>query len=272
MTDKKYKLLENDTIEFEGHKLFRIQALRDIKESEYLGIKAGDIGGYIEKEDNLSHYHSCWVHENAKVFGEARIYDNAQIMDNAIIKDTAEIFDEVRVFDKAIIFGNARLFHEVEVYNSAMISGEVYISEYATINKRAQVYGNAKVSGNALITDHAIVKGNCYIMDNAVIKENAIVQNDATIFGSACIAGMLVVEHTNDVIVIGPISSREKYITFIKQKDDIYIKTDITFGTIEQFLYRVNGYEHCLTNERIINAIEFVKKQFEIIDKYNKEE
>lgn len=271
MDEKKYKLLENDSIVFEGHKLFKIQALRDIKESEYLGINAGDIGGYIEKEDNLSHYYSCWVHENAKVMDNARIFDNVQIMDNAIIKDTAEIFDEVKVFDQAIIFGNARLFHEVEVYNSAIVSGNAFISEYATINRRAQVYDNAKISGNALITDHAIIRNNSYIIDNAIIKENAIVQNDAIVSGSACIAGMLTINNVHDIIVLGPIGSRDKYITFVKQDDDIYIKDDSIFGTIKQFSNMIKGYEHCLTNERIINAIEFVKKQFEIIDN-NKEE
>lgn len=267
MTDKKYKIRRDLSMEYAGHNLYRIEALKNFGH-----IIAGDIGGYIEKEDNLSHYYSCWIHNNAKVMDDARVHDNAQVCNEAVIKEDAEIFDEVTVFDKAIISGNVSLFHEVEISNSAIVSGNAFISEYATINRRAQVYDNAKISGNALITNHAIVKGNCYIMDNAIIKENAIVQNDAIVSGSACIAGMLTINNVHDIIVLGPIGSRDKYITFVKQDDDIYIKDDSIFGTIKQFSNMIKGYEHCLTNERIINAIEFVKKQFEIIDKYNKEE
>ena len=42
-------------------KLHRIRALVDIP---MYGVKAGDLGGYIEKEDNLSQYDNCWVSGN----------------------------------------------------------------------------------------------------------------------------------------------------------------------------------------------------------------
>ena len=44
---KKYKLTKK-TIEICGKKLFRIQAIRD-----FGNISKGDLGGFIEKEDNL---------------------------------------------------------------------------------------------------------------------------------------------------------------------------------------------------------------------------
>lgn len=46
---KKYELVEEH--EFNGIKLKRIRALRD-----FLDVKAGDIGGFIESEINLYHY------------------------------------------------------------------------------------------------------------------------------------------------------------------------------------------------------------------------
>lgn len=47
MEEKKYKLLEDDTIEVDGHTLYRIRALRD-----FGNISKGTIGGYIESEKN----------------------------------------------------------------------------------------------------------------------------------------------------------------------------------------------------------------------------
>ena len=45
---KKYEMTSN-VKEFLGHKLFQIKALKDFGD-----VKAGDLGGYIEKEENLS--------------------------------------------------------------------------------------------------------------------------------------------------------------------------------------------------------------------------
>ena len=49
---KKYALIKSDSIVFNGVTLYRIKALRDIDESF---IKKGDIGGYVESKNNLSH-------------------------------------------------------------------------------------------------------------------------------------------------------------------------------------------------------------------------
>lgn len=47
--EKKYKLTD-EILEVGGHVLHRIKALRD-----FGNVKKGDIGGWIECEDNLSH-------------------------------------------------------------------------------------------------------------------------------------------------------------------------------------------------------------------------
>ena len=70
---KKYELTD-ETMEWEGHTLHRIKALRDFND-----VKAGDLGGWVESEDNLSQYEKCWLCDNAIVYGDARIYGNARI-------------------------------------------------------------------------------------------------------------------------------------------------------------------------------------------------
>ena len=61
--DKKYELIPSD---IEG--LFRIKALKDFND-----VKKGDIGGYIQSENNLSQLDDCWI------------YDNAVVRDNQIL-------------------------------------------------------------------------------------------------------------------------------------------------------------------------------------------
>ena len=86
MMDKKYKLLQDDTKTLGSITLYRIQALRDIGD-----VKAGDLGGYIQSEDNLSHDGDAWVSGNAQVYGNARVSGNAQVYDDAWVYGTALI-------------------------------------------------------------------------------------------------------------------------------------------------------------------------------------
>ena len=69
MTDqlnRKYEFVEDDTIQFFDKTLKRIRATRDSG-----NVKKGQLGDYIEKEENLSHEGNCWVGDNACVFGNA---------------------------------------------------------------------------------------------------------------------------------------------------------------------------------------------------------
>ena len=70
---KKYKF-NNETKKEGNIILHRVVALRDFSE-----IKAGDIGGWIEKEENLSPDGDAWVYSDAMVYGDAKVYDNAVI-------------------------------------------------------------------------------------------------------------------------------------------------------------------------------------------------
>ena len=75
MTQKKYELLKNDTITApNGKTLYRIKALID-----FGVVLAGSLGGYIEKEDNLTHTGNAWVYGNARVYGNALVSDNAWV-------------------------------------------------------------------------------------------------------------------------------------------------------------------------------------------------
>lgn len=66
---KKFKLTSEFIVDISGVKLFRIKAL-----IEFGNVKAGDLGGYIEKEKNLSHMGNAWVSGNAQVSGNAWVF------------------------------------------------------------------------------------------------------------------------------------------------------------------------------------------------------
>ena len=76
--EKKYKLTEE--IKNVGSKtLYRIQALKD-----FSNVRKGELGGYIEKENNLSHIGNAWVSDNTKVYDNAWVSDNARVYSKSI--------------------------------------------------------------------------------------------------------------------------------------------------------------------------------------------
>ena len=122
-TPKKYELLKDDTKTHFGVTLYRIKSLVAIGSL----VVSGDLGGYVEKEANLSHYGDAWVSGDAWVYGNARVSGNAEVSGNARVSENAEVSGNAWVSENAWVYGNAR------------VSGDAWVS------------GNAEVSGNAMV-------------------------------------------------------------------------------------------------------------------------
>lgn len=71
---KKYELTA-EFIEKWGKKLFRIKAL-----ISFGSVEAGELGGYVEKEDNLAQDGDAWVCDDAWVYGNAWVCGNADYL------------------------------------------------------------------------------------------------------------------------------------------------------------------------------------------------
>ena len=109
-----------------GKKLYRIKALKN-----FGNVKIGELGGYIEKEDNLSQYDNAWVYGDARVFDEAIVKDNAWVYGNAWVCGEAIVKDNARVFDEAIVKDNARVMDNAWVCGNARIKGNAWIESNA---------------------------------------------------------------------------------------------------------------------------------------------
>ena len=154
--EKKYELIPV------SNRLFRIKALRDFGD-----VKKGDLGGFIQKEENLSQFGDCWVYDMA------RVYDNAHVCGNAKIKDNACVFDLAMVGEDAIISG------------AAIIRDQATVRGYADVSNRAYVRGEAEVNGKAIISNYACIDEKAQITGNAIVKDRAYVGGQAIITGNA---------------------------------------------------------------------------------------
>lgn len=81
---KKYELTSNFKM-YSDKKIFQIRALVNLEN----GVKVGELGGWIEKEGNLSHNGNAWVSDNAWVSGNAWVTDKAWVTGKAHVAGNA---------------------------------------------------------------------------------------------------------------------------------------------------------------------------------------
>lgn len=162
-TAPRWEFVPGEEITLSGRTLRRIRALVDIPKH---GVRAGDIGGYVEREESLDRFYGdAWVSDNAQVFGMARVRGVAHVSGNA------------RVFGEADVTGGF-------ISGSAMVFGNAQVSGHARISGRARVGGNALVSGG-VVTDDARVSGDAEVYGDAQVSGHARVFGDASVFGDA---------------------------------------------------------------------------------------
>ena len=86
----------NNKYEFTGEEeIFCGVTLKRIRAKNSFGsVTAGEIGGWIESEKNLSVSGNAWVSDDAQVYGNARVYGNAWVSGNAQVSGNAWVYGQ----------------------------------------------------------------------------------------------------------------------------------------------------------------------------------
>lgn len=182
MTSKKYELLENDQKKLllgDGI-VYRIRALRDFGD-----VKAGDLGGYIAGEHNLSHDGYCWVYDEAIVHSNASVNDYAKVKDRArvggnallkhfvIVKNRGQIHDNVKMYGDSVVKGRARLYDNVELYDGCVVKGNAKLFNRVKLLSKSIITGDLSISAG-------VFRGDAYIENSRdfVVLYNFPFQDD----------------------------------------------------------------------------------------------
>lgn len=122
--NKKYEFTGEEK-SFYGRNLKRIKA-----KISFENVCQGEVGGWIEKEENLSENGNSWVSGNACVFENAQVYEDAIVYENAIVS------------------GNSRVCGEANVFGDAYLAENAYVSGNTLICGFSALYGNARIEKN----------------------------------------------------------------------------------------------------------------------------
>lgn len=202
---KKFKLLKK-AFDYKGNKLYQIQALRDIP---MYGIKAGDIGGFVEHESNLSQEGNSWITHQAKVYGNSYVEGNAYIAGFSKIKNNSYISGETKVLqyaliDNSVVKGSCCIKGKSFIKNS-IIERAISIEGYSTIKNStlsgngsiyAEIYhshisSNLKLSINETILSRIDLFANNIFLDGKSRAEHCSIstKGDIVIHGDCLLSG-----------------------------------------------------------------------------------
>lgn len=152
MNNKKYEILmdEENTIEWKGHTLHRIKALRDFND-----VRKGDIGGYVEKEKNLSHYGDCWIYDDAKAMDNSRVYDNSAMYDDSEMYDNSIMCNNSKMYDNSEMHGNTEMHSNSimcdnsKMYNYSEMHDDSRMYDYSEMYGDSRLYGDSELNNKA---------------------------------------------------------------------------------------------------------------------------
>ena len=145
----KYKLTDETMTTECGVLLHRIECV-----CSFGNVKAGDKGGWVQNENNLSKNGNAWVFDNALVFDNARVYDNAQVYGDALIGNSNDYivfknnwssgrwFTWTRSNDMwkvGCFYGTGKDLIE-KAYNDSKISGDCYKAYVELVDKLKEIF------------------------------------------------------------------------------------------------------------------------------------
>ena len=232
MEQKKYKLTE-ETMCFDGVTLHRIQALKD-----FGNVEAGELGGWVESEKNLSQSGDCWIAMEAKAYGGAEIGDSAILTRKAIACGNSTICNDTLVSDESIIRGFTYLYGDVEVYGKSVIDGD------------------ARLHGNVKVIDAKVIDAEVY--DRVIICDGAYVHGRIKIDGTAYISNGAEVCKTDDYIVFKNFWSSGRHFTWTRSNNKWHV--GCFRGTGEELIKKAyqdsekSGREY----ERVVRYVESI--------------
>ena len=256
MTNKKYELTNESMGLINGVTVYRIRALRD-----FGNVERGELGGFVQSEDNLSHEGDAWVYDNARVFDKARVIENARV------EGDATVFGEAIIGRSATVGGSANVYNKAIVCDHAWVTDCANVSGRAIIKDEAVVLDRASVEGKALIGRCSRVGGDITVSGEAEILTKSTVK---FLYIDACIRGSARILSKKDVITIGPIGSRASTLTAYRSLkpyvEGIEVSTGCFNGPLKAFEYQVfeRHRDNYVNLEQYRAAIAFIKKFFEI--------
>ena len=138
----KYKITDIE-MSWHDHILHRIESLKDFTLINGKEIRKGDLGGWVESENNLSQEGLCWIYD------ECKMYENARRSGNSIGYGNSLQFGNSQQYGDSLQSENSRQYGNSLQYGNSQQFGYSHQFEYSIQYGNSQQFGYSHQYGNS---------------------------------------------------------------------------------------------------------------------------
>ena len=266
---EKYELIKESKTYFEGREIFRIRALKN-----FGTVKAGDVGGWVCSENNLSQEGDCWIYNEAKCLDNAMIFDNAKMYDNSVMCNNAKMynnaimlnnstmFDSSRMYDNSTMFNNAMMFdnsimlNDSKMFNNSVMRNNSEMYDNALMGDNAKMFDNSRMYDNAKMFDNSRMYDNSKMYNNSEMYDNAILDKDKLLYSSINKSYKKIFQHHCE---------RRSLTAILTEENEILYSIGCQIGiTKEKFIDRI--YNDCEVRGKGLEEYPYRQEYLDIID------
>ena len=228
--NKKYEIT-NITMVFEGRTLYRIIALKNFSD-----VKAGELGGWVSNEYNLSQYGDCWIYNEAKCMDGASMYNNSCMYENAVM------YDNAIMYDNSMMFGHSRMFNNSEMHDFSEMRDNSVMYNNTEMHDYSEIYGDSEMHGHSEMHDCSKMYNNSKMYDYSIMHGNSAMYEDSEMHDKEVLYGKLASKVDEFVEISIP---KGRIVTgVLKDKKILYnigCQSEITKETFIKRIYNEGG-------------------------------
>jgi len=130
--------------------VYRIRALKDFTLTNGKKVKVGDLGGWLEREENLSHRGTCWVCDECTMFdGAHRIEDSIGCGNSRQYGDSRQYGNSIQS-EYSSQYGDSTQADNSRQYGYSMQYGDSIQSGNSRQYGDSRQFGKSSQSGNSI--------------------------------------------------------------------------------------------------------------------------
>lgn len=148
--------------------LYRIRAIKSFGD-----VKAGELGGLVESEKNLSHGCTCWIDYTSAVIDDAKVLEHGVVMQNSVVRNHSIIYGKSKISVESRVHGNSRITGNVVVNNSDITDSRIN----STSKICSSTLKSCTIREDASVLDGTTAQ-NITLVGNSSIEKSVIVNCD----------------------------------------------------------------------------------------------
>lgn len=169
---KKYEFTGNEKLVSKRDRQFRLHEIRAVRDIATPGVRAGDVGGWIEDYASLAQTGDCWVGKDTFVYDRSEVVDDALVLGsriegrthiggNAYVQESYFLGEGSSIVDDAFVRG-VTVHGTLHAHNNANFEDCVIFQYVKAMGENIVVYTSNFYGENRLSQNTRIEKSNIH--------------------------------------------------------------------------------------------------------------